>query len=207
MVARPLTARKLLAALVFPALLAIFFSACRTPHTRAMTERNMVPPILLLSPGDAVEITFPGATNFTGIRRVGPEGAITMPVIGQVQAASKTAAELETELEQRYAKELQDNDVVVTLVGSANVVYVTGSVLRPGRIAMERPLTALEAILEAGGFTPDANTSRIKIFRYEADGNVTYSVDLTPVFEGGPVAPFYLLPRDVILVDKKMQWF
>ena len=182
-------------------------TGCQSSGGRAMTAENMVPPILYLSPGDTLEITFPGATNFSGIRRIGPEGTLTLPVIGQVEASNKTAGELEAELEQRYTTELQDHDVVVALAGSANVVYVGGSVARPGRVVLDRPLTALEAILEAGGFNPDANMKRVKVIRYEGLENTVYELNLEPVYNGGPVSPFYLKPRDVVNVPKKIQWF
>lgn len=190
------------------AILSLFlFSACETPATQTMREEHMVPPILTLAPGDAVEITFPGATNYSGIRRIGPEGILTMPIIGAVQAAGKTVADLEVELEKRYEPELRDKDVVVALAGSANFVYVSGSVARPGRVTLDRDLTALEAILEAGGFLPDANLKKVTVTRYEGDVNVTYTANLKPAFEGGPVSRFYLKPRDVVYVPRKMQWF
>lgn len=172
-----------------------------------MSAENMVPTVLLLSAGDVLDITFAGATNFNGSRRIGPEGAITMPIVGQVQASGKTAAELEAELEVLYAKELQDPELFVNLAGSANVIYVTGSVARPGRVTLDRPLTALEAILEAGGFTPDANLKKVTVIRYEGLDNTTYELDLAPVYTGGPVSPFYLKPRDAVHVPKKVQWF
>lgn len=172
-----------------------------------ITERETTPPVLAISAGDVLQMTFPGATNLNGVHRVGPAGAITMPTIGQVHAAGKTVSELEAELEQLYARDLNKNDVVITLTGSANVVYVTGSVLSPGRVLMDRPLTALEAILESGGFTPDANMSRVTITRYIGAENYTWVLDLTPLREGGPVPRFYLWPRDALYVPKKMQWF
>jgi polysaccharide biosynthesis/export protein len=205
----PSLSRKLslCAALLSAVLAAFLFSGCQAPATRAMTEEHTLPPVLLLAPGDAVEITFPGATNMSGIRRIGPEGTITLPLVGPVQAAGLTVADLEVDLEKRFEKELNDKDVVVAIAGSANVVYVSGSVARPGRVALDRPMTVLEAILEVGGFTPDANMKKVTISRYEENGNVTYSVDLKPLFEGGPVSRFYLKPRDVVYVPKKIQWF
>ena len=205
----PFSIRKLSCGAFFlSAALSLFlFSACETPATQAMKEEHTVPPILTLAPGDAVEVTFPGATNLTGIRRIGPEGTLTMPNIGTVQASGKTVAELETELEKRYESELRDKDVIVALAGSANFVYVTGSVGRPGRVQLDRDITALEAILEAGGFLPDANLKKVTVTRYEGDVNVTYTKNLKPLFEGRPVSRFYLKPRDVVYVPKKMQWF
>ena len=167
----------------------------------------MTPPVLTLSPGDTLDITFPGATNFSGMRRVGPEGFITMPQVGNVQAAGKTVGELETELEQKYKTELNDNDVVVALAASANVVYVTGQVGRPGRVQLERPLTVQEAILEVGGFLPDANLKQIMVTRWEGNENITWILNLRPLYEGAPVSPFYLKPRDSVYVPQKVQWF
>src|SRR5687768_11444139 len=101
-------------------LLFVFFAAlvaattgCETTRGRAMTAENMVPTVLVLAPGDVLDITFASATNMNAMRRVGPEGSITMPTIGQVQAAGKTVSEVEAELKQRYAKELQDPELFV----------------------------------------------------------------------------------------------
>jgi polysaccharide biosynthesis/export protein len=192
---------------VFLVILAVATSGCQTTRGRAIGPENMVPTVLSLAPGDVLDISFASATNMNAIRRVGPEGSITMPTIGQVQVAGKTVAQVEAELKERYAKELQDPELFVNLAQSGNVVYVSGSVARPGRIVLERPLTALEAILEAGGFTPDANLKKVTVIRYEGQSNTTYDLDLQPVYSGGPVSPFYLMPRDVVNVPKKVQWF
>src|SRR5688572_20523818 len=101
--------------------LVLLSSACRSAGgTRPMTAANMVPPVLVLSPGDILDITFPGATNLNGMHRIGPEGQLSMPIIGVVEAAGKTAAQLESELEQKYATELRDTEIFVNVSGSAN---------------------------------------------------------------------------------------
>lgn len=130
-----------------------------------------------------------------------------MPIVGQVQAAGKTAQELEKELVRLYENQLQDKQVIVTVAGSANVVYVMGSVARPGPVVLNRPLTALEAILEAGGFLETANMKKVTVLRYEGDRNVVYQLNLAPLYQGDPVSQFYLEPKDVVQVPKKMQWF
>jgi polysaccharide export outer membrane protein len=167
----------------------------------------MVPVPLQLSAGDALEITFPGATNLSGIHRIGPDGMITMPLVGQVGAAGKTAQEVQADLMRLYSKELQDKEVIVGIVGSANLVYVTGSVGRPGRVELNRPMTALEAIMECGGFTETANRKKVTVVRYEGDHNTFYTLNLEPLLTGGPVPPFYVRPKDIIHVPAKVQWF
>jgi polysaccharide export outer membrane protein len=188
-------------------LLAGGLSACRSSGGRSMTAENMVPTQLFLSAGDVLDISFFSATNFSGLRRIGPEGTITMPILGQVQASGKTAADLEVELEALYAKELQDPELFVNIAGSANVIYVSGSVRRPGRVTLDRPLTVLEGILEAGGFTPEANLKKVTVIRYEGIDNTTFELNLEGIYTGEPVAPFYLKPRDVVNVPAKVQWF
>lgn len=183
-------------------------SGCQsTVPGRGMTDQDMIEPKMVLAPGDAIEVLFPGATNLSGVYRIGPEGSISMPLVGQVQAGGKMASQFQNDLLKLYENELQEKEVIVTVVGSANNVYVMGAVARPGRVQMDRALTALEAVLEAGGFAPNANMKKVRVVRYEADNNVTYNLNLQPIFAGGPVPPFYLRPRDIVYVDEKMQWF
>lgn len=199
------TRRAALFALAFG--LVLFGAACQTPSTTPVTAENTVAPRLVLSAGDTLEITFPGATTLSGTRRIGPEGAIAMPIVGQVQAAGKSAQELERELVRLYENQLQDKQVIVTVAGSANAIYVMGAVARPGRVVMDRPLTALEAILEAGGFLETSNMKKVTVMRYEGERNVVYQLNLAPLYEGAPLSQFFLQPRDVVQVPAKIQWF
>jgi polysaccharide export outer membrane protein len=180
---------------------------CQTPAGKPITADDQKPTLLLLVPGDAIEVTFPGATNLSGTHRIGPEGTITMPLVGQVQAAGKTVSEMQNDLLKLYEHELRQKEVIVAMVGSADSVYITGSVLRPGRVQMERPLTALEAIMEAGGFSETANRKKVSVIRYEGDTNSIYFLNLDPILSGGHVPPFYLKPKDIVDVPQKVQWF
>lgn len=152
-------------------------------------------------------ITFPGATNLSAAYRVGTDGAITMPYIGVVRAVNKTPSQLEEELKQRYATELRDNEVIVSLAAGTSIVYITGAVLRPGRVAMDRPLTVLEGIMEAGGYSQTANLRKVGVIRWEDGRNVRFTLDLTPMVGGAAAEPFYLRSRDIVEVPQKPQWF
>jgi protein involved in polysaccharide export with SLBB domain len=192
--------------LVFAALL---LAGCATPDTgKQITQEDITPAPLFITQGDVLDISFPGASNLSGQHKVGPDGTITLPLVGQVVANGKTTEQLRQELLKLYDKELQDKQVLVSLNSTANLVYVIGAVLRPGRIPMDRPMTALEAIMEAGGFVPtQANLKKVTVVRYDGDHNYTYHLNLSPALEGGPVAPFYLKPRDIVNVPIKVEWF
>jgi polysaccharide export outer membrane protein len=200
---------RLAAASVF-AFLLLFATGCQTnPNTTPMTAENMTPaPSLYITQGDTLDITFPGASNLDGQHKVGPDGTITLPVVGQVVASGKTPDQLRDELLKLYDKQLQNKEVLVSINASAKIVYVVGAVLRPGRIALDRPMTALEAIMEAGGYiTQTANLKKVTVIRYEGNRNYTYQLNLAPVLVGEPVSPFYLKPRDIVNVPVKVEWF
>lgn len=186
----------------------LIFAACQSPGIKPVAEEHNTPMFSpALSPGDTLLITFPGATNLSGMHQVGSDGAITLPYIGVVTAVGKTPSEVETELRERYSKELRDSEVLVSLASSTSLVYVTGSVLRPGKVAMTRPLTALEAIMEAGGYSETANLNKVGVIRWEDGKNVRYTLDLMPSLQGQATEPFYLKPRDIVEVPRKVQWF
>lgn len=188
--------------------LCLFSSGCQSTGGRQISAEDMIPVVLVLTEGDLLDIKFPGASTLSGQYKIGPEGYVSLPLIGQVQASGKTAQELQDHLVKAYENQLQDNEVVVTLAQSANMIYITGSVLRPGPLPMNRPLTALEAIMEAGGFNLEtANMKKVTVIRYEGEQNTVYHLNLAPIMSGGPVSPFYLRPRDIVYVPQKVQWF
>ncbi len=189
-------------------LLMLALTGCNSTHPRGMSPADLQPTLLLLTPGDVLDIKFPGASNLSGQFKIGPEGYLSMPLIGQVEAVGKTAQELQDQLVKLYEPQLKDKEIVVTLAQSANVVYVTGAVLRPGRVQMDRPLTALDAIMESGGFNLDqANMKKVTVIRYEGDQNTVFQLNFAPLLSGGPVSPFYLRPKDIVHVPQKVQWF
>ncbi len=187
----------------------LFLIGCQTSNPgTAVAPADITPPPLFITQGDTLDITFPGAKDLSGQHKVGVDGTITMPVIGQVVAAGKTTQQLRQELLKLYEKEVQEKEILVYMAASANIVYVTGAVLRPGRVPMDRPITALEAIMEAGGFLPtQANLKKVSVIRYEGDQNHLYYLNLMPALEGGPVPPFFLKPRDIVTVPIKKEWF
>ena len=192
---------------LFP-LCVLLFAACQSPNLGPVQGDNTVPVWSPeLSPGDTLLITFPSATNLSGMHRVGSDGAITLPYIGVVTAVGKTPSELEAELKQKYSTELRDNQVLVSLAASTSIVYVNGAVLRPGPVEMLRPLTALEAIMEAGGYNETANLKKVGVVRWENGRNIRYTLDLRPSLRGQALEPFYLRPRDIVDVPQKVQWF
>lgn len=158
--------------------------------------------------GDVLKISFPGAPNLDTAQTVRRDGKITLVMVGEISVIGRTPPELEQELLKLYSTQLVSKEVTVMVVSSSYAVFVAGAVLRPGKILADRPLTALEAIMEAGGFDrAKADMSAVKVVRQEGGGTKNYTIDLKLVLEGKSSAPFYLKRSDIIYVPEKFSWF
>ena len=136
------------------------------------------------------------------------DGKITVSFGGEVMAMGKTPAELEKEIVERYGAQLAVKQVVVTLTASVYPIFVTGAVLRPGKISADRPLSALEAVMEAGGFdSAKANLKAVLVLRQQDGQVVNYKLNLKESLKGPKSEPFYLKPSDIIYVPEKFSWF
>lgn len=159
-------------------------------------------------PGDVVVISFPGSPSLNTTQRIRTDGKISLPLIGEAQAAGLTVSELQKQLRKLYAPQLASNQVMVEAQNFSFSVYVTGAVLRPGKVSANHPLTALDAIMEAGGFNyTTADTKGVVIIRQEGNGTKNYKVNLKSVLRGKKNASFYLKRGDIIYVPQRFTWF
>jgi polysaccharide export outer membrane protein len=201
-------ARGVFTALWF-ALLALLLPGCQSTPTAAPTDpRPYITAVL--REGDSIKIAFPGAPNLDTTQQVRRDGKITLSLGGEIVAAGKTPADIEKEILTLHGDQLAVKQVVVTVTSSAYPVYVSGAVLRPGKILADRPMTVLEAIMEAGGFDhAKADLKKVKVLREFEGQTVSYTIDMRKVLEGpdSGTKPFYLKPADKIHVPQKFNWF
>lgn len=103
---------------------------------------------------------------------VRPDGKISLPLIGDIQAAGRTAETLRKAILE-MVKKYQENAVVSIIVKNINSykIYVLGEVVKPGLYTLKAKTTLLQAIALAGGFTQFASKNRIVVVRESvADG-------------------------------------
>jgi polysaccharide export outer membrane protein len=163
---------------------------------------------LVLHEGDTVRITFPGASTLDMLEKIRTDGKISLKLMGEFQAAGLTPSVMEKELLRLYDRQLQTKEVTVTVESAAFPVYLSGAVLRPGKILSDRPLTVLEAIMEAGGFdSAKANLKKITVIRHEKGKTEHYKLNLKGVIQGQEDDKFNLKPSDIIFVPERFQWF
>jgi protein involved in polysaccharide export with SLBB domain len=187
------------------ALALLFYTGCQgTPKNRAPLV-GQTPNYL--NPGDVVKISFPAAPELNQSQKIGTDGSLSLPLVGEVHAAGKSPGELQSELATLYKPQLQDNEVVVTLETRALPVVVSGAVQKPGKIVFERPATVLEAIMEAGGFTPEADLKKVSLIRIVKGKHESQMVDLRAILKGQPIPAIYCSGGDVIYVPEKLLLF
>jgi polysaccharide export outer membrane protein len=134
---------------------------------------------------------------------VRPDGKISVPLVNDVQAAGLTTNELRDVLAQGLSEFVAAPDVTV-IVNQINSksVHVVGEVGRPTAIQLVADMRALEVIALAGGFTPYADKSDIRILRPNPDGSVVeYRFNYNAFLKGKrPESNLRLQPGDTIVV-------
>jgi polysaccharide biosynthesis/export protein len=189
-----------LAALVF-----LLCTGCQGTNQAPVQLTSQTPSFLVA--GDVIRISFPAAPELNQTQKIGSDGTLSLPLIGEVSASGKTVTQLQEELARLYKPQLQDNEVVVTLDTRAVPVVVSGAVQKPGKIIFERPATVLEAIMEAGGFTPEADLRKVSLIRIVKGEHKSQVVDLRAVMKGKPLPAIYCNGGDVIYVPEKLLLF
>ena len=187
----------------------VVVTGCQTPQSKALVEQaGDRSQAISLREGDILKISFPGAPNLDTTQQIRRDGKIALSLVGEVTAVGMTPAELEKEIIRLYSSQLVSKEVTVTVVSSSFPVFVTGAVIRPGKILSDHPITALEAIMEAGGFDyAKANLSAVTVIRNEGGHLKNYTLNLKLVMMGRQSTPFYLKPADIVYVSEKFSWF
>lgn len=142
---------------------------------------------------------------------VRPDGKITVPLIGDVQAGGKTPEQVATEIQGALGKYVRDPQVAVILTQLRSHEYlsrvrVTGAVHQPVSIPYRQGMTVLDAVLAAGGTNEFAAADDTELYRKVSSGGTkAYNVQLDKVLDRGDLSTNYpVQPGDVITVPTKI---
>jgi len=120
----------------------------------------------LIGPEDILFVKVWRENDFTLPVAVRPDGKITMPLVGEVQAAGQTPLQLTKTITELLTKFVNNPEVTVFVTDvRSKKYYIIGEVNRAGSFPLVTPTTVLEALVNAGGFREFANTKKIKILR------------------------------------------
>lgn len=155
--------------------------------------------------GDVLQIRFTYADLYDERVPIRPDGKITLRAVGEIQAAGLTPMELTRTLKEAYATTLRYPELAVIVSEFASrQVYVGGEVTFPGIIEAESSLTALQAIIQAGGFRDSAELRNVVVLRDEGAPTPGFMLldlnDRVAVPGGGN--DIVLASRDIVFVPK-----
>jgi polysaccharide export outer membrane protein len=173
-----------------------------SPAPAAQTQSTVRPADYLIGPEDVLGIVFWREPDLSGDVTVRPDGRITIPVIGELQAAGKRPEELQAEIVTAASKYLSGvNVVVVVRTINSRRVFVTGRVTTPGTYPLMGSLTVMQAIAVAGGLTEYADPKSITILRVDNGQSRTLTFNYQDVSKGKSLEQnIQLRPGDTIVV-------
>lgn len=161
----------------------------------------------LLGPEDVLDITVWKNADLTKTVVIRPDGLISLPIIGDVQAAGLTANDLAGRITERL-RQYVNNPAVSVSVKEINsyTIYVVGEVVRPGKYQAKSYITILHAISMAGGFTEFAKKSQLQVVRNRLNGDgrlheTRYPIRYKDLLAGqGEPGNMILLSGDTVVV-------
>jgi polysaccharide export outer membrane protein len=163
---------------------------------------QVLPENYKIAPMDTLTIKVFKADDLSGDYSVDLAGHISLPLVGQVEAANLTTSQLDDKLKDLLGqKYFQNPDVSVAIKEStAHVVTVDGAVTQSGQFPVAGSITLVQAVALAHGTTPDANARRVAVFRTIDGQRMAAAFDLTSIRRGEAKDPA-IYPGDIVVVD------
>src|SRR5215471_17612728 len=119
-----------------------------------------------VQPGDLLMVSVWKEEDLQGEVLVRPDGGMSFPLVGDLEAAGRTIEELRHAVDEKLRKYIPDPAVTIAVkqIGG-NRIYVLGKVNRPGEFPFSRPIDVMQALSLAGGATSFASLDDIQILR------------------------------------------
>jgi polysaccharide export outer membrane protein len=140
---------------------------------------------------------------------VRPDGKISVPLVGDVEAGGKTPEEVSTDIKTRLTSFVRDPQVTVIVDQLRSHEYlsrvrVTGAVRTPISVPYRQGMTVLDAVLAAGGPNEFAAADRTELYRKDDSGTRSYAIRLDRILQKGDLSNNYeAQPGDVITVPER----
>jgi len=175
-----------------------------TDPSAAVAPAPAPEPPVVLQPYDTIRVKFLYWPELDDEQMIRPDGKISLLMVGEVEAQNRTPGDLQKELLKLYESKLNEPEINVVVTSLANNrVYVGGEVGTPGLILIQGRLTALGAIMQAGGFVEtSAKKSSVVVVRQQNGKQFARTLDLSAELSGTETDPFYLQPYDIIFVPR-----
>jgi polysaccharide export outer membrane protein len=176
--------------------LALVLGICcvRPASAGGASDAPPLDPAYVVQPGDVLEVTVWKEKELQGEVLVRPDGGLSFPLAGDVEAGGHTVEEIRRVLASRLAKYIPDPVLTVAVkTASGSRIFVVGKVNRPGDFSLNRPIDVMQALSLAGGTTAYAEVNGIRILRREGGRQVVFQFRYDDVRRGDNLAQNILL--------------
>jgi polysaccharide export outer membrane protein len=159
---------------------------------------------------DRVQVTVWRNPELSGTMLVRPDGKISVPIIGDVEAGGRTPSELAENIKRQLSSYVRDPNVVVTVTELRSNeflsrVRVTGAVRTPRSMPYRPGMTVLDAVLEAGSVNDFASPNRTRLYRRLKGKTEVFEIELGDILNKGRLETnLFLRPGDVITVPERL---
>jgi len=156
----------------------------------------------LIGPEDVLHIYVWKEQDLTQDIIVLPDGKITFPLVGEIQAEGRTVMELKDVITQRLQDFVTAPEVTVVVREiHSRRIYAMGKLITPGPYPLVAGMTVVQALAAAGGFAEWADEKNILVIRREGEKEVQYKFDYKEYISGKNLEQNILLkPNDTIVV-------
>lgn len=156
----------------------------------------------VLQPGDVISIQVVEHPEFSGRHKIRPDGRINYPVVGEIDVASLTCAQLVKIMQGKLTSYVNNPVVSISIEAYfANRIFVIGDVNRSGEYQIYEPIDVIKALAMCGGLA----NSRVKIVKIiRADGTVV-DIATKDLWSGGSKDSFILYPGDTLYVPESLK--
>jgi polysaccharide export outer membrane protein len=154
-----------------------------------------------LGAADVIHVNVWKSPDLSQTVTIGPDGFVSLPLLGEVRAAGLTAEQLAADLTTRLASYVVHAQVTVSVVDiRSRQVFITGQVGKPGAYPLIAPITVLQLIAQAGGLNTFANRKDIFILRNSTGNMQRLKFNYNSAIHGDVRQNISLQPGDTVII-------
>lgn len=182
--------------------------ASKSPPPAAATDALSAAPYHI-GVDDLVQVSVWRNPDLSVTVPVRPDGMISVPLIGDVQAGGHTPEEVAATIQQKLGAYVRDPKVAVILTELRSHefisrVRITGAVRNPTSLPYRQGMTVLDVVLAAGGINQFASPDQTMLYRKKGGGTQAFRVRLGRMLDRGDLSTNYTLqPGDVVTVPER----
>lgn len=163
----------------------------------------------IIGPGDVLQVYVWDNPELSVTIPVRPDGMITIPLVEDMRAVSKTPTQLARDVEEKlsdYVRTPQVNIIVTNFRGTyRKQIRVVGQAVSPQSLSYQSGMTLLDVMIEVGGLTEFASGNRAKVIRWEDKVQTEIRVRLKDLISDGDISEnIEMKPGDVLIIPESI---